>query len=80
MERKKTAKSELIATSKKIAAAHVRALFALKDSEDELRNLPVGATIGEEGLRLAKRIMSLTLTVEELDRALYNIQGAIESY
>lgn len=79
MERKKTVKSELIATSKKIAAAHVRALFALKEAEDELRALPVGATIGEQGLKLAKMIMSLTLTVEELDRALYNIQGAIES-
>ena len=58
----------------------MRALFALKDAEEELRNLPVGATIGEQGLKLAKKIMALTLTVEELDRALYNIQGAIESF
>ena len=79
MERK-TSRAQLIAAEKKIAAAHVRALFALKEAEEELRNLPVGATIGEEGLRLAKRIMSLTLTVEELDRALFNLQNAVESF
>lgn len=80
MKTEKTEKSLLTTARKKLEQASVAAIFALSAAERGLRELPVGATIGEEGEKLAVRITALTLAIEEFERGMDNIQRAIETY
>ena len=80
MKTEKTEKRLLVSARKSIEKARASAMFALQMAEKSLRELPTGATIGEEGERLAVRITALTLTIEEMDRASDNFQRAIETF
>ena len=79
-EREQAKRQALKAAKSKAGMAVASAMFALKETQQSLQELPQEEILGERGAKLMARSLALSLAIEEFERGLDNMQRAIETY